>query len=438
MDRHRYALVGAGGRSRMFIDAIYGSYADQAELVGLCDISSQRMATWNQFIAETYEAPPVQTFMADQFDAMIAETKPRTVIVTSVDVTHHEYIIRALELGCDVITEKPMTIDEDKAQQILDAVDRTSGNVRVTFNYRYMPTYSKLREVVASGEIGEPTLVNFQWYLDTSHGADYFRRWHREKRYSGGLLVHKSTHHFDLVNFIIGAHPETVFAMGDLSFYGEKNAKARGEQYDFERYQDLENPMSDRFGLDLRDDMLKTIYLDAEEDSGYIRDRNVFGGEEKWPITSEDTMSVIARYTNGTQLNYTLVAYSPWEGERITITGTKGQIEYFGRGAGHLIAGQSEEELAAQQYQGEQYIRLQKMFEPAQELEIPEGKGAHGGGDAILLDRIFNQNAKDDPLERDANHHDGASSILLGVAANKAIETGRSVQIADLTRECVR
>ena len=53
------------------------------------------------------------------------------------DRTHHTYIIRAMELGCDVITEKPMTVDEEKCQAILDAVERTGRNVRVTFNYRY-------------------------------------------------------------------------------------------------------------------------------------------------------------------------------------------------------------------------------------------------------------------------------------------------------------
>ena len=51
-----------------------------------------------------------------------------------------------------------------------------------------------------SGVIGNVVSVDFHWLLDTRHGADYFRRWHRNKRNSGGLLVHKATHHFDLVN----------------------------------------------------------------------------------------------------------------------------------------------------------------------------------------------------------------------------------------------
>ena len=50
--------------------------------------------------------------------------------------------------------------------------------------------------------------MHFEWALDTVHGADYFRRWHREKKNSGGLLVHKSSHHFDLVNWWLGDVPD--------------------------------------------------------------------------------------------------------------------------------------------------------------------------------------------------------------------------------------
>lgn len=168
---------------------------------------------------------PIPTYKAADFDEMIRTEKPDVVIVTTIDRTHHHYIIRAMELGCDVITEKPMTVDEDKCQQIIDTVERTGQKVRVTFNYRYSPHATKVRELIRDGVIGDVLHVNFEWLLDTRHGADYFRRWHRDKRNSGGLLVHKSTHHFDLVNFWLNSEPKTVFAMGDLLFYGKENAE---------------------------------------------------------------------------------------------------------------------------------------------------------------------------------------------------------------------
>ena len=223
--RRKYALVGTGGRAKMFVDAIAGTYDRWNELVGLCDLSQERMDWYNQQLFLTGLAESVPTYLADEFDQMIADTRPDTVIVTTMDSTHHVYITRAMELGCDVITEKPMTIDAEKAHAIFDAIGRTGRKLTVTFNYRYAPISTKVRELLRDGVVGRPLHVNFQWVLDTFHGADYFRRWHREKDKSGGLLVHKATHHFDLINWWLRSYPTEVFAMGGLSFYGRANAE---------------------------------------------------------------------------------------------------------------------------------------------------------------------------------------------------------------------
>jgi predicted dehydrogenase len=446
--KKRFAIVGTGARSGMYIRAAVGTYAPHAELVGLCDASPTRMNYWNQVVADDFGHPPLPTYTDAQFDQMVRETKPDVVIVTTVDSAHHQYIVRALELGCDAVTEKPMTTDADKARAIFDAVDRTGGHVTVTFNYRYMPVFTKLREIILSGEIGEPTLVDFQWHLDTSHGADYFRRWHREKSKSGGLLVHKATHHFDLVNFWVGSTPKTVFAMGDTRFYGKANAEARGETYGYDRYTGEPAARDDPFCVGLVEQdkhprgakadkkRYKALYYDAEHepygfgDEGYIRDRNVFS--DKWPLDAEDTMAVCARYRNGVILSYSLIAYCPWEGERVSIQGTKGRLEYFARGEGHIISGQTDEELGQQQHQAEQVLRIQKMFEPPVELEIPTAAGGHGGGDARILDQIYLPDPPADPFNRSATHIDGAASLMMGLAANEAIRTGRAVDVDEL------
>lgn len=416
----------------MFIDAIANDYSDHAEIVGLCDLSATRAAYWAGYIQKKTGGDTLPQFAADAFDAMVRETRPDAVIVTTMDATHHLYIVRAMELGCDVICEKPMTTDPERAYAIYETIQRTGQSLRVTFNYRYMSTFTKVKEIVMSGAIGKPTLVDFQWRLDTSHGADYFRRWHREKDCSGGLLVHKSTHHFDLVNWILNDRPATVFAAGGLKFYGQKNAAERGLHQDYDRYTGNTTKAEDPFAFLLNEGEVKDLYLDAEADSGYIRDRNVFGGEERWPITAEDTLAVTAAYRSGPVLSYSLVAYSPWEGERLTVTGTEGQVEYFGRGEGHIIKGQSDEQLAAEQYQGEQYVRLQRMFEKTQAIEIPEAKGGHGGGDTRLLERIFMPDVADDPLNRDAGFEDGLSSILVGICGNRSLASGQAVQLDEV------
>ena len=408
----RYALVGTGDRGLMYVNAICGTFAAYADLVGLCDLSASRMGYYNELMADQYDKAPIATYTAADFDRMVMETKPDVVIVTSMDNTHHQYIVRAMELGCNAITEKPMTIDAQKAQAIMDAIARTGQKLRVAFNYRYTPMATKFRELIMDGAIGKPLHVDFSWVLDTSHGADYFRRWHREKDKSGGLLVHKATHHFDLVNWWIASWPEEVFAMGNLGFYGRENALARGEIYEYDRYTGIAAAAEDPFALALdQNEHLTKLYLDAEGDSGYIRDRNVFGDN----ISAEDIMSITARYRNGALLTYSLIAFSPWEGYRVAITGDRGRVE-----------------MDVSETMGMKEIRLYPMMGVPRHVDFAEGIGGHGGGDTVMLEQIFSPDPPADPFHRGANHVDGAASILLGIAANESMVTGHLVRTSDL------
>ena len=164
----RIALVGTGVRGlTMWGESVLKQYGKQVEYVGLCDINPGRVA-----YAKKYLGLSCGTFT--DFEKMMKETKPDTLIVTTVDATHHQFIVRGMELGANIITEKPMTTDEYKCQEILDAEKKTGKKVKVTFNYRYSPHRSKIYELLRKGSIGTITSVDFHWYLDTSHGADYF------------------------------------------------------------------------------------------------------------------------------------------------------------------------------------------------------------------------------------------------------------------------
>jgi len=424
----RYAIVGTGSRAGMFVNAITATYADVASLVGFCDISQTRMNWYNHQLEKNNGSGPVPTYQPEQFEQMIAATEPDTVIVATIDSTHHIYITRAMQLGCDVITEKPMTTDLPKLQAIFEAIKQTGRSLRVTFNYRYAPAYTQFRQLVLAGAVGRPLAVDFSWMLDTSHGADYFRRWHREKDNSGGLLVHKATHHFDLVNWWIDAYPTSVFASGSLSFYGRENAAARGEHYHYSRYTGVPEAQTDPFALHLTSKAaLKGLYLDAEAETGYIRDRNVFGE----PITIEDTLAVIVRYTNGVLLSYCLVAYSPWEGLRVAITGTNGRIEMdIEESIVHLLG---DGQVAASKGPFKQArLRVFPMFGEGYEVAVSVGEGGHGGADPVMLEQIFSPNPPPDPYQRAASHIDGAASVLVGIAANQAMHSGQLVCIEEL------
>lgn len=425
MSKKKYVIVGTGGRAEFFYSELVTTFKETSELVAICDVNQTRMNYANKLLQEKYHYHEVPTYKTEKFDQMIGDTKPDFVLVCSIDRTHHKYIVRAMELGCDVISEKPMTVDEEKCQEIYDAIERTGRNLRVTFNYRYAPHNTKIREVIMDGTIGEILSVNFEWLLNTQHGADYFRRWHRDKRNSGGLLVHKSTHHFDLMNFWLDSRPDTVFAMGDLRFYGRENAEKRGVTEFYQRAYGSEAAKDDPFAIHLdQNEHLKSMYLDAEHEDGYQRDQSVFGDN----ISIEDTMSVMVKYKNKTVMNYSLNAYLPWEGFIIVFNGTKGRMEVRITEQSYVNSGGDKADEGALQGMD---IMIYPHFAAPYRVEIEQGVGGHGGGDPVMLRDIFDKK-QDDRFNRAASHIDGAMSIMTGIAANRSIRTGQPVKVGDL------
>lgn len=435
----KYVIVGNGIRSNMFFHYLCDAARGHGhQLVGFCDVNPGRMAYYNRLRADQYNLPPVATADPDGFEQLLADQQADGVIVVSIDRTHDEYIVRAMEAGCDVITEKPMTTTAEKCARILEARKRTGREVTVTFNYRYAPRNSKVKELLMEGVIGAVHSIHFEWLLDTKHGADYFRRWHRDKRNSGGLMVHKSTHHFDLVNWWLASEPETVMAMGRLAFYGRTNAEARGVRAFYHR--STGNPLAatDPFALDMATNQeLRELYLNNEQHDGYIRDLSVFEDG----ISIEDDIGVLVRYANKAVMTYHLNAYAPWEGFRVMFNGERGRLEYevvetpYVSGAEedhnllHNVAGKSKTPAPVQENVS---IRVRRHWQPPENVEIEKTReGGHGGGDRRLLDDIF-IGGQSDPLGRAAGYLEGAQSIMVGIAANQSMATGLPVTVPRL------
>lgn len=438
----RIALIGTGGRSEMYIRAIFGEHGDTAELVAFSDVNPGRVEFYQQLIQELGAPGPVDSFDPGDLTAFIQANNIDRIIVTTPDYTHADYIVEGLRAGADVVVEKPLTIDAEGCRRITQAVHETGRNVVVTFNYRYSPRNSALKEIIQSGVIGKVTSIDFSWVLDTVHGADYFRRWHREKKNSGGLLIHKASHHFDLVNWWIDDVPERVFASGGLKFYGDKNAAERGLGPRPERgTPDADAPATaekDPFTLDLREDeRLKALFLDNEHYDGYRRDQDVFTGG----ITIEDNLALVVEYQGGPRLSYSLNAHSPWEGYRVAVNGTEGraELEVVERAAVTSSTDKKTvvdpsatpiEEEDAIRRNGERLV-VQRHWEAAYEVPIVNGEGGHGGGDALLLSDLFN-GPGEDPLGRPSGYLDGLRSVSVGIAGNRSLETSLPVRIEDL------
>lgn len=425
-EKRRYAVVGTGGRSGMYIDALCTSRREDGELVALCDANIGR-ARKRQAWAKEMTGVEVPVYEAADFEKMLDEQSvDRVIVTTGPDRTHRDYIVRAMRAGRDVVTEKPMTTTDGFVREILATKKETGRDLQVTFNYRYSPPRSHVRRLISEGAIGEILSVDFAWRLDTRHGADYFRRWHRNLDNSGSLLVHKATHHFDLVNWWIDDLPEEVFAHGSRRYYTPEQAVERGLGDHAERCTDCTLTGTCPFYLDLDSGaQMRALYRENEHIDGYYRDRCVFSKE----IDIWDTMSLSVRYRKGAILNYMLHAYSPTEGYSIAFNGTKGRIEHYANEASYVSG---DGNVPGELQSGKLGITLIPEFQAPRAITPEVGEGGHGGGDPALLSDVFDPSPKPDPLRRRANEIDGAYSVLIGVAGYTSIRTGKAVTIEDL------
>jgi predicted dehydrogenase len=303
-----------------------------------------------------------------------------------------------------------MVTDDAQCRRVLEAEKRTGRRLVVTFNYRYAPKHVKIKELLLAGEIGPVSSVDFSWYLDTRHGADYFRRWHRLRAQGGSLWVHKATHHFDLMNWWLGAEPQVVSAVQSLNNYGKKgpfrhtHCRPCPHKAECPFYWDIHKSPN-----------LVDLYVGPEKVDGYHRDGCVFREDVDIP----DTMNAVVRYANGVNMSYSLNTFMPVEGYRLAFNGPKGRLEVRDYERQPWDPGEETE------------MYLIRNFGRREKVEIPRPEGGHGGGDDRLRDLIF-RNPSVPEYMRLPDSRAGAMSCLTGVAALRSGDLGRPVKISEL------
>lgn len=420
----RWLLIGTGSRGLgMFArPLIAGRFKRRHVLVGLCDVNPLRAAAAAELLGADLPTGTDPT-------AAIRELRPDGAIITSRDSTHAGHIIACLRAGLRVVSEKPLCVDARQCRAILAAEkkyrSRTGARCLVTHNVRYMPAVELLRKQLNAGAIGKLLFVRFREYLDRRHGADYFRRWHRRKENSGGLLVHKACHHFDALNYLAGSLPDELSARGELLFYG-RNGKFRGR-----RCLDCRHAKKCPFYVNMfrGKKTVRQLYREAEAADGYFRDGCVFAQE----IDIEDHAAVLYSYRNGVRVQYDLAAFCSYEGWRVELEGTEGRLELVEYQNTAFAAGAPGVHGSGRPLGTE--VTLFKPGRAPRRLRIPRRAGTHGGADTGLLNDFFGRPLDAPPTPQQAPLEEAVQAVLIGHAANVSIARGgRPVRVQEFLR----
>ena len=419
----RYAVCGLSMRAlKMYVGPLLTRFRDQGILVAMLDEDERRFAVAQATYPDLAHVP---RYRAHQMTAMLHETEPDVIIVATVDASHVDYIVPALEANRSVISEKPLATTAADCRRILEAESRSQGELIVGFNYRYAPVHTELKARIADGAVGRVTSMEMTWLVDTYHGSSYFKRWNRDPALSGGLAVHKSSHHFDLLAWWTDQDPIEVFGYGALNYFGAKapHNPAPGSGRHCHRCEVRAECAYDRRWRSRSG--VVTVEPGGAEGfggrqvggySGYQPDACIFDDS----ITIDDTYVATIRYAGGAMASYAIHFSAPYEGYRIAINGTEGRLEtqyYHPTRTPFPTPPQSIEGLP--------------LFGPKMSIWPQAESGDHEGGDAALLEDLFL-----DPLPSVVNRRSsaraGALAVVTGLALRESVGRGRPVNVGQM------
>lgn len=408
----KFGIVGTGNRGYTFAKHLtseggfYGlpEFKDTLSLVAMCDQNKIRLESVANCLNKNIK-------LFTNYDLFLEESDCDTVIVTAPDFLHKEICVKALLSGKNILCDKPMALTVKECQEIIETTKKNKKQFRMGFNMRYFPLNMKIKEFLSSGIIGNIISVQVNELMSAFHGADYFRRWHKDKKQSGGLLITKAVHIFDLMNWFIESNPEKIICFGSKDFFKNKsNEQERcltcNQQKECMFYFDLKS---------VKDGLYDKMFLQAEKEDGYFRDKCVFSKESN----IEDNYTIMVTYKNNVKISYFLNFFCAAPSNNISghdrlmyfFIGDKGTLEVYHSEKNDGVVG---------------IIEIREFLKEKKILEVESIKSSHGGGDVLLLKSFLSpENQLGQLTNGDLNA--GLQSVLVGDGSNRSLAENRIV-----------
>ena len=406
---------GAGNRGN-----VYGDYAvafpEQIKIVGVAEPIVLR----NERYVKKHGIPESNRFKTWE-DVFTIPKFADVIIITMPDNLHYEPCMKAMEMGYNVLLEKPMAQTAQQCRDILAMTRKTGRIVAVCHVLRYSPYFIRMKQLIEEGAIGE--LISFQHMEPIEHihmSHSYVRgNWHDSKA-TTPIILAKSCHDLDILRWMIGKNCKNIVAMGDLKWFRRENAPQGSTDRCMNGcsveatcpYSAMRIYYRERgwlYVFDLPDEKDKQ----GEAILEYLRTTNYGRCVYRMDNDQPDHYIVSMRFGGNITANFSMEAFTSYGGRRTRVMGSMGDM------VGDM------EELTVTDFRTQKSV---KLVPKAEELKHFKDSG-HGGGDWMLMRDFVTAIANQDPARLTSTINQSIESHLMGFAAEESRQTDRVVEV---------
>ena len=406
-------IIGAGNRGRVY-SSYSKTYNDNIKVVGVSDIIESRCNK----VADQHGVPQENRF--GHYREVFERPKMAdAVIIATPDDRHYEPCIKALEMGYDVLLEKPAAPSEKECREILKASEKYGRIVAISHVLRYAPYFIALKAVVDSGAIGDIVSVQHQEPIEFAHMAHSYVRgnWRCEKD-STPIILAKSCHDLDIIRWIVGKPCKSISAYGSLNLFKKENMPEGAPARCTDGCPHQGTCPFSAIDIYVRDKRHLGVFdLKDRKDENEIMEklRTNWYGRCVYQCDNDQPDHYVANmeFEGGITSSFTMDAFTPWGGRRTRIMGTKGFIE--GNAKTFTL--------------WDFKTRTSKTWRK-DVADFDEYKeSGHGGGDFGLVRDFVEAVAAQDPTKLSSSIRDSIESHIMGFAAEKSRHSNKKVDV---------
>lgn len=410
-------IIGCGNRGRTYA-GFAKKFPAGMKVVGVSDILEHRA----KYLGDQHKVPDEMRF--GHFREVFASGKKLAdaVVIATPDDRHYEPCMKALELGYDVLLEKPVAPTKKECENIRDMVKKTGRIVALCHVLRYAPYFMALREVVKSGAIGDVVNVQHMEPIQYAHMAHSYVRgnWRREDE-TTPIILAKSCHDLDILRWIIDSPCKSIVADGSLHLFKPENAPEGAPLKCTDGCPHEKNCPYSAIDIYTRKKWHLNVFdLDGNRDPDFIMQRLLTPPYDSYARCvyhcdndQPDHYVTEMVFEGGQTAAFSMEAFAPEGGRRTRIMGTLGYIDGDGT-----------------QFTLWDFRTLKPKVWNKKVSDIPEYKGSgHGGGDHALVRDWVEAVASHDDSKLSSTIDVSIESHVMGFAAERSRKSGKKEKV---------